>query len=460
MKRLISIFSLLSVLSCSTSEKEPYDLVFANATVVDVIKGEVIENQLIAIKDDTIVRVVDMANQKEVSASKKIDLNGKYIMPGLWDNHVHFRGGDSLIAENRDMLPLFLKFGITTVRDAGGDITPSVLSWKENIVNKTLDGPFIFTSGPKLDGHDPAWPGSIQVTNSEQINDALDSIEAIEGNYVKMYDGSLTADTYYQIIEEAERRGLKTTGHMPMSADLLTAVDYGLDGTEHMYYVLKACSPKADSLTKLDLGYGMVSTLVDTYDKNLANQVYTELAKQNFYITPTLYIGKTLSQLADADHSGDSLLQYMGQGIQKTYQGRIDRAKAAKESGNNSRSKLAALTNQMITPMYEAGVHLLAGSDCGPYNSYVYPGESLHGELRALVKTGLNPQQALITSVVNGPKFFGLERYYGSVTNGKVADLLILEANPLTNIENLTSINLVVAKGKSYNLNELRDLLK
>lgn len=235
---------------------------------------------------------------------------------------------------------------------------------------------------------------------------------------------------------------------MPMDANFMTAVDYGLDGSEHMYYIIKACSPKADSLAEANPGYAMMNDLVDTYDENLANMVFSKLKVQNTSITPTLHIGQTLSGLADVDHAEDSTLEHIGRGIQKTYQRRIDNAKRAKESGNDMRDKVQELSKKMIVPMFNSGVNIVAGSDCGAYNSFVYPGESLHSELAALVDAGLTPAQALQTSVINGPKFFGLEPYYGSIEKGKIGDMLILKENPLENIKNTTGIVYVIKNGE------------
>ncbi len=118
----------------------------------------------------------------------------------------------------------------------------------------------------------------------------------------------------------------------------------------------------------------MIEPLIDTYDPELAAEVFAKMSEENVYVTPTLYIGKTLSEILEVDHQQDSLLKYIGPGIQKTYQGRIEGAKRAKASGSKMREKMEEISAQMIEPMQNAGVKLLAGSDCGAFNSYVYPG--------------------------------------------------------------------------------------
>lgn len=461
MKKIyLFLATILIFASCNNKPSESFDIMISNVNIVDVKSGNITSGKLILIEGDTIRKIVDEKDIKNFNAGENIDAGGGYLMPGLWDMHVHFRGGDSLIAENKELLPLFLAFGITTIRDAGGDITPALLEWRDQISKDELDGPRIFTPGPKLDGTRPAWPGSIMVDTSGEIEKALDSLEVLGVDYVKMYDGNLTKEVFYEIIEASEKRGLKTTGHMPLTANFMEAIDYGLDGSEHMYYPLMACSPMADSLSALNKGYGIVEQVIDSYDPVLAEKVFKKMSEKNVYVTPTLFIGTTLAEILDKDHSRDSLLNYVGPGIQATYQGRIEGAKRAQASGSQMRHKMQEISARMIRPMYDAGVSILAGSDCGAFNSYVYPGESLLGELNSLVEAGLSPQEALETSVINGPEFFDLQDYFGTVGQGRVAHLILLEKNPLDDLENLKNPIAVIKSGKVYTRKKLADLMR
>ena len=447
MKHLVFFLVLFSACS-SPSERQSFDLLITNVQIVDVKDNKIMTSQWVGITGDEIISTGDMSSINVVHSETVLNGEGQFLMPGLWDNHVHFRGGDSLIMENKQLLQHFISHGITTVRDAGGDITPAVKDWQEQIAKGSLEGPNIFTSGPKLDGSRPAWAGSIQVTDSISVNRALDSLSSLGVDYVKVYDGSLTAETFYEIIQQAEQRNLKVIGHMPLSAKLMDAITLGLDGTEHMYYLLKACSNKEDSLTSLGLGYGMMGELLATYDEGLASEVFSRLSKKQVFVTPTLYIGKVLSGLAWDDHSGDSLLQYMGAGIQKTYEGRINSAKRNASSLSQNRSALGDQFRAMILPMHQAGVPILAGSDCGPYNSFVYPGNSLIEEINELVYAGMSITEALKASMVLGPAFLGLSENYGSVTAGKKADLILLKKNPLESIDHLYSLQKVIKAGE------------
>ncbi|MBU0697007.1 MAG: amidohydrolase family protein [Bacteroidetes bacterium] len=458
------IASLLLLVLALTAWKNPvakkYDVLITHANIVNVVTGKIQPNQFIAISKGIIQQTGNMSTSISITALKIINVQNKYVMPGLWDNHVHFRGGEDLAQENKNFLPLYLAYGVTTVRDCGGDITNHLLQWRKEITDGTLAGPTIFTSGPKLDGDKPAWAGSIAVLNQKDVIKALDSLQSIPSDFVKIYDGSIQPDAYYAILKEAHQRGMKTTGHMPLTANILDAANLGLNGSEHLYYVLKSCSPKADSLSKLNMGYGVMSEIAESYDPALAEKVYKQLAKKEFFVTPTLYIGQILAHVATDDHSQDQLLPYIGKGIKATYAGRVASAKrAAKSASGDFHNKTEEVFSEMVKPMYDAGINILAGSDCGAFNSYTYPGEAIHGELKRLVKAGLTPTEALKTSFVNGPKFFDKSATYGSITKGKIADLLILDANPLVKIENIDQVNTVIAKGKVYPKSKLDKML-
>jgi imidazolonepropionase-like amidohydrolase len=458
------ITSLLFLVLTLTAWKNPtvkkYDVLITHANIVDVVTRKIQLNQFIVLSKGIIQQTGSMSVSEGITALKTINAQNKYVIPGLWDNHVHFRGGESLAQENKNLLPLYLAYGVTTIRDCGGDITPHLLQWRKEIANGILAGPTIFTSGPKLDGEKPAWAGSISVINQKDVIKALDSLQSIPSDFVKIYDGSIKPDAYYAILKEAKKRGMKTTGHMPLTANILDAANFGLNGSEHLYYVLKACSPKADSLSHLNLGYRMMGEIAESYDPALAKRVYQHLAEKEFFVTPTLYIGQILAHVATDDHSQDKLLPYIGKGIQATYAGRVASAKrAAKSASGDFHNKTEEVFSEMVKPMYEAGINILAGSDCGAFNSYTYPGEAIHGELKQLVKAGLTPAEALKTSFINGPKFFDKGKYYGSVAKGKIADLLILDANPLVDIKNIDQINIVIAKGKVYPKSTLDKML-
>ena len=454
----------------SQTQKNNYSLVLENASVVNVSTGKITYKRLLAISGDTIKAIDDTKKVKQYKADRYIDVAGKYVMPGLWDMHVHFRGGDNLIQANKDLLPLFLSHGITTVRECGGDMTPSVINWRKQIAEGTLAGPRIFTSGPKIDGPKSTWAGSLEVETPEQVTKALDSLQKINVDFVKIYESKISRQTYLEIIKQAEERGLITSGHMPYSVKLKEAVDHGLDASEHLYYIFKACSSKEDSITNAIIQsentarpiglFAALPSIYETFDAKTADRLFKYLGKNSFSIVPTLFISKTLNEIKEKDHSADKLLPYIDLKIQATYAGRVKSAKRASNESTAFSKKYALKASSMIPQMHRRGINILAGSDCGAYNAYVYPGESLHEEVKLMVASGLTPVQALQTTTINGAKFMRADDFYGSLTKGKSSDLIVLNSNPLIDIQAIYEINMVISKGRAYTRAELDDLLK
>lgn len=472
MKRLFLLCLAMALLSVTFSQPsaKKFTVVITNVSIIDVTTGKVTSNRLLALSGDTIKAVDDSKRVAKYKASRYFDGAGKYAMPGLWDMHIHLRGGDSLIGANKALLPLFLANGITTVRECGGDITPSVLAWRQQTASGQLAGPRIFTSGPKLDGPGGGWPGSLPVETPDQVSKALDSLQTLGVDFVKIYDSKISHDAYLEIIRQAKKRGMKVTGHMPFSVELKEAVALGMDGSEHLYYVFKACSSKEDSLTDLirerehsahPIGlFAALPALFNTYDSSKARKLFKYLAEKNFTITPTLFISRTLGDIKETDHSKDSMLAYIDPGIQATYQGRVRSAKRQSDEGTQFKKRYDSLFTSLVPQLFAAGVNIVAGSDCGASNSFVYPGTSLHGEIKLLVASGLTPAQALKAATVNGAKFMGVGNFYGSLQAGKCSDLILLDSNPLENINAIDEIRAVMANGKLYSREELTALYR
>lgn len=464
MKRfLFATIPFLCLLNCTNTAEEQVDVLIQHANVIDVNTGEVSGEMSIGIRNDSIVYLGN--GNSNFSASQTIDATGKYVIPGLWDMHVHFRGGDELIGENKNLLPLFVANGITGVREAGGDMTTEIFKWRAEMENGSLIGPMIYTSGPKLDGPRATWAGSIPVVTKEDAVIAIDSLEQMNVDFIKLYDSRVTREAYIWILEEAERRGIRTSGHMPFTVMLEEAVTAGLGSVEHLYYILKGSSSEEQQVTDDNINrkasfWGSMTTLMDSYSEEQAQKAFKMLVDNDTYVTPTMHIGNTLSYLDRDDHSNDEYLNYIGEGIIETYQGRIRSAARASEEFIAMRHRLNTAFKNLVPKMSAAGVSLLAGSDSGASNSYTYQGISLHQELAALVDAGLSPIEALKAATINGAKFLRVEDFYGTLAVGKSGDVLVLDANPLEDITNTQKINTLVMKSKTYSSADLKAMLE
>jgi hypothetical protein len=456
MNKLVGILLISIVLSsCKKEDQITYDLVIENGNIIDIVTGD-IDKQTIYINDGRIVKLSNPDDSIAFKSEIVLDGTGKFILPGFWDNHVHFRGGDSLIQANKDFLKLFIMNGITTVRDAGGDLTSSVMEWKQQVESKELVGPTIFSAGPKIDGNNATWAGSLVVEVEDDIIVALDSLEALKVDFVKLYDSRISGELYLKTIQEATKRDMITSGHMPFTVELEKTLDSGIGAIEHLYYILKGCSSDEKAITEAikngEYGFwASMEKLVATYQDSTAEKTFSSLKDHNTYVVPTLHIGNVLSYLDEVNHEDDTYLKIMPSEIVKTYEGRINGSLNSSDKARQDRKALNTFFVTLAKSLSDANVNLLAGSDSGAFNSYAYPGISLHKELEAMVSTGISNLKALQNSAYNGAHFLKKESDYGSVEVGKISDLVILNRNPLDNIKNTRNINFVVKGNDVFN---------
>ena len=433
--------------------RERADVLIRHAAVVDIEHARIISDQAIAIEGDTIRAIgPDRSLARKFAAPRTIDATGKFVMPGLWDMHVHF-GGEQLIEENKALLPLYVAFGVTTVRDCAEDISPSVLEWRSGVAEGRLLGPTIYTSGPKLEGHKPIWKGTIEVGTPAEVDAALDRLQAMKVDFVKITDNTLKPEIFLYALKAAKSRGLKTSAHTPYALTIEQAAAAGLNSVEHLDYLIKAGSPQEASIgadyAAKKLSYGEASDkFVETFDPNYAAQEYRRLAELGVYVTPTLNMSRILAYLDREDHSRDAALAYIGPGLRKSYEWRIERAAKATSAQVEARHREYELSLKVLPMLRDAGIPILAGTDAGYLNSFNYPGEGLHEELERYVEAGLTPQQALVTATITGPAFLGRRDRYGGLADGKAADILVLNTNPLSDVRATRDIRGVVLHGK------------
>lgn len=463
MRQIFLLLGCLFLLGCPPLPDKS-DIIIKNVNLIDIATGS-IEKKDIFITNGRVTYIITKGKERAYYKAKTIiNAKGKYALPGFWDNHVHFRGGDSLVDDNKNLLKLFIANGITTVRDAGGDLTPQVMQWKKAIEKEELLGPTIFTSGPKLDGPNATWAGSLVVETNNDIINALDSLAKIPTDYVKLYDSRISSEAYLNTIKEAEKRGIITSGHMPFTVELDEAINAGIDGIEHLYYIMKGCSSKeaqiTEQLRRKEISFWeAMPALQVSYSNAVAATTFNKMKEKQVYSIPTLHIGKVLSYLDEVNHSKDDYLKYMGNGIIKTYEGRIDRVKNSNPETIQNRKELDAFFGKLAKNMSDAGVSLLAGSDSGAFNSYTYPGVSLHKELEAMVAVGISPLQALQNSAYKGSQFLKKDNDYGRLIENNIADIVLLNENPLEDIKQTRNLAYVIKGNQVLDKEELMAIL-
>lgn len=438
------------------------DLTIQHANIVDVKNGRIIKDQTIQIKDQRIVAITSNAS-KSIQSRDTWNARGKYIMPGLWDNHIHFGGGDTLIEENKALLDLFLINGVTSIRDCAADISPSVLAWKKEVQQNTLRGPSIYTSGPKIEGYKSIWVGDLEVDNSQELDQAFDSLTHLKVDFIKVTDNTLKPSLYLEAIRKARAKGWNVSAHIPAVLTLKEVSEAGLSTIEHLGYLLRAGSAKEAEYTEA-IAKGQMTPkaynqlLMQHFDTAAALNTYRLLAKNGTAVVPTLNISRSVAFLDQEKHDNDPELKMIGPGLVRTYQWRVDRAAKDDAAAIAYRHELFEKTAGLLPLLHQAGVKIIAGTDAGYLNSFDYPGSGLHKELQLMVRYGLTAREALEASVLAGPQLMQVEKDYGSVSVGKIADLLLLNENPLEDIRATQKIHAVVLKGKGFDQTSLQEI--
>ncbi len=437
---LVAIVAACAATHAAHAQRPAIDLLITGASVIDVQTGQVLPRRSIAIRGDTVMDMGDATVAARYRARRTINATGKFVIPGLWDMHVHFGGGAALINENRALMPLYIAHGIVAVRDAAGDLSGSVLAWRDSIAKGQLEGPTIFTSGPKIEGINSIWPGDTEVETTAGVDSALDALQAMQVDFVKLTDNTLKPELFRYALGAIRRRGMRSSAHIPQAVPVRDAVMAGLSSIEHLSYAVRAGTEVP--------GRAPATDMIAAFDSAQAMDTYRLMAEHGTAITPTLNISRVLAWLDSESHANDDYLKYIGPGLRATYQWRVDRAAGADAIAIARRHKMFEFTTSRLPMLQAAGVTILAGTDAGFLNSFDYPGLGLHDELRLMVQAGLTPLHALQAATLNGARFLGQTPRHGSVTVGGAADLLVLDRNPLLDIRATRAIAAVILRGR------------
>jgi imidazolonepropionase-like amidohydrolase len=472
MKRIVLLVIHLMVLvttSCSVSNKMNLSvsnqaILIYNGKIINVNDGSILEKKAILMDSGMIKSVGDYSKLKAlVNPSNKIDVKANYIIPGLWDMHIHLEGQD-LVEDNAALLPVFIAYGITTVRDMASDLGEQVLSWREEIEQNRLFGPQIFTAGRKLEGINSIWKGDLEIANEKDLAQMLDKLEAYEVDLVKITENTLSGPLFLKSVQEAKKRSFKVSGHIPLDLTIEEVVKAGFTSIEHASYLLRLGSDEKRIVEQLNSG-NITNSKANEYYSSSFNQdtailAYKNLCKTNIAVTPTLIGGKQLAYLDEDNHTQDEFLQYLTHRFTANYQWRIDRMANDTPQQKQDRKNRYELIAKQIPHIQRAGIKILAGSDAAALNTYVYPALSLHQELGLLQEAGLTPLQVLQSATINGAELMGKLNSMATIEANKQADMVILSSNPLLNINSTQDIYAVINDGQYFNREDLDLILQ
>jgi imidazolonepropionase-like amidohydrolase len=407
-------------------------LVLDGATLIDGNGGQPKPDSVVIIGDNKkIIAITNQTNFRDSLSPLKDDdigsqfpkrvlnLTGKYIMPGLFDMHAHVAGvrkNSYDQATSEHMLGMLIDYGVTTVRNPGGP-TNETVHLKEEVTNGTLSGPEIFTAGRLLNTPEFSIPFvEKQVTTDEAVREEVRDQAAAGVDYIKLYVG-LKPELVKAAIEEAHRQGIKVIGHLYLTS-WTDASNLGIDFLTHGVPVSPFLLPEDKQIIFNRTGGGPFDhslwlDLVDLDSIEIKNMI-DSLVRNQIPVDPTLNV----------------------------YEAIFVKQNFADSQNEQRWNKVLQLTKMM----HDRGVQILSGTDIP--NFELAPGESLHHELELLVEAGINSSDVIKIATKNGAVALDLMNQTGTIELDKQADILILSANPLENIENTKRIDAVISNGR------------
>lgn len=443
---------LLPSVARTQTASAPARTAIVDVTVIDVTTGRRQPHVTVVVEGTRIARI-DATAKSVPPGATVVDGAGRYLIPGLWDFHVHsaYPGLMEMFA------PMYIANGITGIREMFG-MTPVIKSAMAREAKGELLAPRVVGSGHIVDGPNPIWPGSVRVTSAEDGRRAVDSLAAQGSDFIKIYS-LLSRDAFLGIAREAKARGIRFAGHVPEAVSVAEASDAGMASMEHLNGFPLACSSKGDSLRAeraamsvslaglREVGAKQGATVAATYDAAVCRALFAKLVKNQSWQVPTLVVNRNMANLDDTTFALDPRLVFLPKGFSAQWNPKTDfRLKDRTPAAWAAARRNYDFQRRLVKPMADAGVPMLAGTDV--MNPYVFPGFSLHDELGLLVEAGLTPLQALQAATINPARWLNATDSLGTVSKGKVADLVLLDADPLADIGNTRTIRGVWTNGR------------
>jgi Amidohydrolase family len=434
---LIAAITALTFLSPTPAPAAETALVIEGCSLFDPHAAAMLADRTILIRGERIVAIAPKGEPLDVPAdATRIDGRGKFVLPGLIDAHVHLVHVLDLAGVSGEVvLPLYLAAGVTSVRSTGDNLA-SALRVAQFAETHSESCPRVFTCSPLLDGDPPIHAGAGRaVTDPAEVPAILDDLVRQRVTTLKIYAGT-ARDVGRAVIDEGHRRGFFVTAHLGRYSAQHAVAD-GIDGLEHIWSVFNYSIPPDHA--------GHRGTV--NLDNPHCAALVAEIAKRKILVDPTLIVFRNMILLPDVaeikDHADNALAPARLRAFWPIY---LQRSGCPQGGALEDRRREFAKYQELTGKLFRAGVPLLAGTDSP--EPHVTPGFSLHQELELLVGSGLPPASALQAATLHNAMALKQADHLGSIEPGKLADLVVLAANPLDDIRHTRQIDAVIRGGK------------
>jgi imidazolonepropionase-like amidohydrolase len=434
---VFKVFFIAILCTASVGNAQEPATAFTSVTVIDGRSPDPRPFRTVVIRGNRIVAEGPATSTPVPAGARVIDGRGKFLIPGLWDMHVH-----TVMPGGRAALPLYIANGVTGVRDMAGEWA-TIQQWRTEIAQGTLVGPRIVASGPYLEGGDQPIP-HLLVKSPADAAPAVDSLVRLGVDFIKVH-GQLTPESYFAIARAARTRGIRFAGHVSRTVGAAAASDSGQASIEHILAIPNACT--LAEVSELAPRFPVQAALgrCDTLDQSA---LYAKLKANGTWIVPTLVAQVEISLWPKRDLPGDSVARYLTDSLRRYVAQIFPMVDSVPPDADINGRKLFNKRVAVTGALFRAGVGVMAGTDAPLRNSP--PGFGLHEELLHFTRAGLTPFDALRAATYEPARFLGILDSLGTVEPGKVADLVLLAANPLADIRNSSRTDYVVASGRTY----------
>jgi imidazolonepropionase-like amidohydrolase len=406
-----------------------------NVAVIDASAPAPRLDQTVVIRGGRILAAGPARTVSVPRGARIVDGRNRFLVPGFWDMHVH-----SVVVRGRDLLGLYVANGVTGVRDMAGH-WDSLSTWRREIAAGRLVGPRIVASGPYLEGGDVPIVHFFART-VEEARAGVDSLAAMGVDFIKVHS-QLRPETYFAIARRARERGLPFVGHVPRTVGAAAASDSGQRSIEHMLAIPVPCTPE-DSVA-LRARFAVQAALGRCSSEKL-DDLYARFVRNGTWVTPTLTAAYEIAEWPRRALPGDSLAHYLPEALKKFVAEIFPMPDSIPPDAYVVGREMLARRQAQAAAMHRAGVGILTGTDAPLRNSP--PGFGLHEELVLLARGGLTNFEVLRAATWAPAAFLGMLDSAGTVAPGRVADLVLLDANPLDDIRNTRRIAGVFARGR------------
>jgi len=386
-------------------------LAITHVTIIDCTGAAAKPNSTVVIASGHITAVGPSDGVSIPAGARLVDGSGKFLIPGLWDMHGH------LTDATEDAFPLLIMNGVTGVRDMGGDLA-QIDRWRSEIENGTRVGPHIIRAGPFVDGPKEGVTNRLTVRTPGEARQAVRKLKADGVDFIKVHN-ALPPEAFFALMDEARKEHIPVAVHLPKGVSSAEASDAGVASLEHIETINESALWRKGATAK---------TVEQAVDENLGpagQALFERFAKNGTWYVPTLVAYERGFVLWSNDPEA-------------------------------LKPRLEVLRKQLtlVGMMRQSGVPIMAGSDFSDWG--MVPGIDLHNELALLVEAGFTPLEALQAATLNPAKLLGKTDTFGTIQVGRVADLVLLDMNPLEDISHTRKIHAIVLGGKFFPLVSIR----